>query len=150
MSPCSPLRALRRACDRAHPSLLQWTEICQGIWYPIGGFQRIVQTLGDIASSAKINPYPAKFHYGKEVKQVIHQDGRATGVLLADGTMVEADIVVVNADLAWAHNNLFTASSGVTDKVEADVTRAKGREQGKRDKLLNPRLANKLAKKPHS
>lgn len=53
--------------------------------------------------------------------------------MLANGETKHADAVVVNADLVWAHNNLFK-------KEGEKVTEEK----------LNPALAKKLLNKPHS
>nr|XP_019011290.1 uncharacterized protein I206_03387 [Kwoniella pini CBS 10737]OCF50071.1 hypothetical protein I206_03387 [Kwoniella pini CBS 10737] len=89
-------------------TLLQWTETCEGIWYPKGGFHSVVQSLVNISES-----HGAKYHFSTPVSQVIHDSkGRATGIKLEDGTTKEADVVVVNADLVWAHNNLFDKVGG--------------------------------------
>lgn len=107
-------------------SLLQWTETVEGIWYPRGGFHKVVESLVNIAESNN-----AKFHFSRPVSHVrVNPSGTATGIVLTDGTQVDADLVVVNADLAWAHGNLF---KGVGD-------------EGMRD----PRLAKRLEGKPHS
>ena len=110
---------------------MQWTETCEGIHYPRGGFHQVPQTLINIAES---QPTPAKFHYGAAVERVTYDSaGRATGVVLANGETKHADAVVVNADLVWAHNNLF--------KKEGENVA---------EERLNPALAKKLLNKPHS
>jgi phytoene desaturase (3,4-didehydrolycopene-forming) len=115
------------------PRLLQWTETCEGIWYPIGGFHRVVQSLIDIATSL---PNPAKFHYNAEVERVLYDaTGRASGIQLKNGEKKHADVVVVNADLVWAHNNLFKKDN---------------EEPAEQGVLKEPRLAKKLTDKPHS
>nr|XP_019044479.1 hypothetical protein I302_06390 [Kwoniella bestiolae CBS 10118]OCF23409.1 hypothetical protein I302_06390 [Kwoniella bestiolae CBS 10118] len=84
-------------------TLLQWTETCEGIWYPKGGFHSVVQSIVNISEK-----YGAKYHFSTPIASVIHDSrGRATGVKLENGEVKEADVVVVNADLVWAHNNLF-------------------------------------------
>jgi phytoene desaturase len=45
-----------------------------------------------------------------EVTRIEHRGGRATGVALADGGHLDADIVVCNADLTWAYEHLLDAS----------------------------------------
>ena len=86
-------------------TLLQWTETCEGIWYPKGGFHAVIQSIVDIAMSL---PNPAKFHFSSPVDQVLYdKDGKTTGIRLSNGEVKHADAVVVNADLVWAHNNLF-------------------------------------------
>nr|XP_018261260.1 uncharacterized protein I303_05696 [Kwoniella dejecticola CBS 10117]OBR83418.1 hypothetical protein I303_05696 [Kwoniella dejecticola CBS 10117] len=92
-------------------TLLQWTETCEGIWYPKGGFHAVVQSLVNISET-----HGAKYHFSTPVAQVLHNSkGRATGVRLDDGTIKEADVVIVNADLVWAHNNLFAKDGGRTE-----------------------------------
>ena len=41
-----------------------------------------------------------------EVKRIVVDDGRATGVELANGERIAADIVVSNADTAWTYRHL--------------------------------------------
>jgi len=57
--------------------------------------------------------YGTKFVYNTSVKQIIIDQStkRATGVELADGTKIQADAVVSNADLVWTYNNLLPPSS---------------------------------------
>ncbi|OCF30664.1 hypothetical protein I316_07712 [Kwoniella heveanensis BCC8398] len=87
-------------------TLLQWTETCEGIWYPKGGFHSVVQSLVNIAES-----HSAKFHYSSPVSSVTYnKSGKTNGVRLENGEWKAADMVVVNADLVWAHNNLFSLS----------------------------------------
>jgi phytoene desaturase (3,4-didehydrolycopene-forming) len=84
-------------------NLLQYTEIAQGIWYPIGGFNKVVQEIQKIAS----DKFEAKFHYGKGIHRIVCQGTEAKGVELQDGTFVEADIVISNADLVYTYSNLL-------------------------------------------
>lgn len=87
---------------------------------------QVVQSLINIATS-----HSAHFHFSHPVSHVrVNASGKANGVVFPDGTEASADVVVVNADLAWAHGNLFRDSKG----------------GGRRD----PRLARRLEGKPHS
>lgn len=100
-------------------------------YYPIGGFHRVPATLQSIAES-----HGAAFHFDSPVESVVTSpDGKVQGVRFADGTIDEADVVVVNADLAWAYNNLFTTGETTTEKKET---------------LLDESAARKLLAKPHS
>lgn len=49
------------------------------------------------------------FKYGTAVKRIVTRPGskQVEGVELADGTTIEADVVVSNADLVWTYNNLL-------------------------------------------
>jgi hypothetical protein len=82
-------------------------------------------------------------------------------VQLDSGEVSEADVVVVNADLVWAYNNLFT-KDGIAGQGTDEGQKGKGVEDGgvaegkvkevkegvKR--LLDPRRAKRLLGKPHS
>lgn len=85
-------------------SLLQYTELAEGIWYPRGGFHNILQALVNVSER-----FGVKYRLSTPVQQILTgPDGKAvTGVLLESGERIEADIVVVNADLVYAYSNLF-------------------------------------------
>lgn len=90
-------------------SLLQYTELAEGIWYPKGGFHAVLQALVNVSER-----FGVKYRLNTPVKQVLTgPDGKtATGLLLDSGERVDADIVVVNADLVYAYSNLFPQTSG--------------------------------------
>ena len=89
-------------------NLLQYTELAQGIWYPIGGYNKVVESYEQIA----IKKFGADFRYNSPVTSITQSaDGkRATGVTLASGEHIEADLVVSNADLLWTYENLLPAT----------------------------------------
>ncbi|KAH7126568.1 phytoene dehydrogenase [Dendryphion nanum] len=89
-------------------SLLQYTELAEGIWYPIGGFHRVVDALVDISKWAGV-----QYRMNTSVKRILLSEDKtwATGVLLENGDMIQADIVICNADLTYAYNNLLPATS---------------------------------------
>ncbi|KAI8370913.1 phytoene dehydrogenase [Blakeslea trispora] len=86
-------------------SLLQYTEFAEGIWYPRGGFNMVVQKLESIASKK----YGAEFRYQSPVAKIntVDKDKRVTGVTLESGEVIEADAVVCNADLVYAYHHLL-------------------------------------------
>ncbi|KZO98538.1 FAD/NAD(P)-binding domain-containing protein [Calocera viscosa TUFC12733] len=85
-------------------SLLQYTELTEGIWYPVGGFHKIVQALVNIAERNG-----AHFRLSTPVARVIlsHDGSRAIGVMTASGEELRADVVIINADLVWAYQHLL-------------------------------------------
>jgi phytoene desaturase len=83
-------------------AMLPATELMEGTLFPIGGMHRIVEKLADTAIDSGV-----KFHYNKSVVRIEISKNRATGILLADGTAVCADIIVVNADLPYAYRELL-------------------------------------------
>lgn len=89
-------------------SLLQYTELAEGIWYPKGGFHNVIAALVRIGERLGV-----KYHLSTPVSRITLDPGsrRATGVLLSNGESVSADVVIVNADLVYAYNNLLPPSS---------------------------------------
>jgi len=83
-------------------SLLQYTELADGVWFPIGGMYRIVESLASIAEG-----HGARFVYESPVKQITVEGNRATGVVLEDGSTRSADIVIANADLPYVYDQLL-------------------------------------------
>ncbi|EJT99290.1 phytoene desaturase [Dacryopinax primogenitus] len=102
-------------------SLLQYTELAQGIWYPIGGFHKIVSALIGIAER-----HGAVFRLSTPVERILlSADGRrAVGVRTAAGEELFADVLVVNADLVWAYEHLLppTAYSASLGKRNASCS----------------------------
>lgn len=86
-------------------SLLQYTELAEGIWYPVGGFHAVVAALVGIGVRLGV-----KYRLNTPVASVLTSvDGKiATGVILESGEILSADVVVINADLVYAYNNLFS------------------------------------------
>lgn len=74
-------------------NLLQYTEIAEGIWYPLGGFHKVVEQLEKIASKK----YDAKFIFNTGIKKIIIDNDVAKGVQLENGDIKYADIVICNA-----------------------------------------------------
>ncbi len=83
-------------------SLLQYTELADGVWFPIGGMYRIVESLTQIAEG-----HGVRFIYDAPVKQIAIEGNHATGVVLEDGSKMQADIVVANADLPYVYDKLL-------------------------------------------
>jgi len=83
-------------------SMMPYTELAHGVWYPKGGMYKLVEALTDIARQAGV-----EFVFKTGVKQVELNGKRARGVVLADGQQVQADVVVANADLPYVYQNLL-------------------------------------------
>lgn len=89
-------------------SLLQYTELAEGIWYPKGGFHSIIAALVRVGER-----YGVKYRLSTPISsiQLSPDNRRATGVILPSGETISADIVIINADLVYAYNNLLPSSS---------------------------------------
>jgi len=83
-------------------SLLSYTELAHGVWYPAGGMYSIVRWLAHLAGEAGV-----EFVYGADVARIDVAANQAQGVSLADGTRLDADAVLANADLAYVYEHLL-------------------------------------------
>ena len=92
-------------------SLLQYTELAEGIWYPKGGFHSVIAALVRVGER-----YGVTYRLSTSVSsiQLSPNSRRATGVVLDNGEAISADVVIINADLVYAYNNLLPHSSKAT------------------------------------
>jgi phytoene desaturase (3,4-didehydrolycopene-forming) len=97
-------------------SLLQYTELAEGIWYPIGGFHAVVQALVGICERLGVD-----VRLSTPVKQILlTADGsRATGVQLESGEVLHADVIVNNSDLVYAYNNLLPKQTAYAEDLSS-------------------------------
>jgi phytoene desaturase len=85
-------------------SLINALERLYGVHWAMGGTGRLVKGLVGL-----IEDLGGSLRTGAEVRRIQVTDGRATGVTLASGEFVPADIVVSNADTAWTYKHLIEA-----------------------------------------
>ena len=83
-------------------SLMPYSELVHGVWYPRGGMYAVVEALQAIASR-----HGVEFDLGVPVERILTGDGRVTGVHLADGRQRSADVIVANADLPYVYQRLL-------------------------------------------
>ena len=85
-------------------SLINALERRYGVHWAMGGTGMLVNGLVGL-----IEDLGGSLRTGAEVRRIDVTDGRATGVTLASGEHLPADIVVSNADTAWTYKNLIDA-----------------------------------------
>ena len=83
-------------------SLIHYLERRWGVHFPRGGTGALVQALGKLMREQGID-----IQLSKSVSQINIEDGRATGVLLDDGTTLTADRIICNGDPAFTYKNLI-------------------------------------------
>jgi len=83
-------------------SMLQYTELAEGVWYPEGGMTRIADALYDLAVERG-----AEVRFDAAVTQIEIQGQRAIGARMADGSSMSADVVLANADLPYVYAALL-------------------------------------------
>jgi phytoene desaturase len=93
-------------------SLLQYTELVGGVWFPVGGMYRVIESLTAIARASGV-----RFVYSAPVKQIQVAGNRATGVVLQDDSVLDADVIVANADLPYVYHDLLP-DTGAAKRLE--------------------------------
>lgn len=83
-------------------SLLQYTELAEGVWYPMGGMYAGIQSLVKVAEKLGV-----KFVYNSPVKKINVGKTKVESVIAADGKTYTADIFVGNADLPYIYKELL-------------------------------------------
>ena len=83
-------------------SLLPFTEVAGGLFFPMGGMHAMPRAIARLAEEMGV-----RFEYETSVASLIREDDRIAAVLLDDGSRREADIVLVNADLPYAYETLL-------------------------------------------
>jgi phytoene desaturase len=83
-------------------SLMQYSELEHGVWYPRGGMYHISETLVQAADNAGV-----EINLNSPVMKINLDGSRAAGVTLEDGERVQGDYVIANADLPYVYSQLL-------------------------------------------
>ena len=83
-------------------SLLQYTELADGVWFPKGGLYKVIEVFTAIAESLGV-----QFVYNAPVRRIDIEGGRASGITLENGEHLKADVVIANADLPYVYSELL-------------------------------------------
>jgi phytoene desaturase len=83
-------------------SMMSYTEMAHGVWYPKGGMYRVVEALMEVAHRAGV-----EFVFDTAVSLIELNGKSAKGVRLEDGQRLEADAVLANADLPYVYQDLL-------------------------------------------
>ena len=86
-------------------ALIHHLEREWGIWFAKGGTGAVVAALVRL-----FEELGGRLRLSAEVERILTERGRATGVRLVGGEEIPADVVVCNADVASAYQNLLPAS----------------------------------------
>jgi phytoene desaturase len=81
-----------------------FVEQAYGGWYVPGGLHRLGEAIRDRSVACG-----AELRLDTKVWRIATEGGRATGVWLADGSLLPADVVVANADAAQVYGTLVDA-----------------------------------------
>lgn len=83
-------------------SMMPYTELAHGVYYPRGGMYSVVEALVDLAHEAGV-----EFIFDSAVEKIDVNAARARGLTLENGQRLEADAVLANADLPYVYENLL-------------------------------------------
>ncbi|WP_455372003.1 phytoene desaturase [Limibacillus halophilus] len=92
----NPFRTTAYYCLIAH------LERAHGVHYAVGGTGALVRGLVEL-----IEGQGNRLRFGEEVEEILVEKGRARGVRLKGGEVLEAALVVSNADSAWTYSRLL-------------------------------------------
>lgn len=85
--------------------LIHFLERAYGVHFAMGGTGAVTAALGGLMKRQGI-----EIQLGTTVDSVVIENGRATGVRLENGTNLEADVVVSNADAAYLYRKMIPPS----------------------------------------
>lgn len=88
-------------------SMMPYTELTHGVWYPKGGMYQIAVELMCLAQQAGV-----EFVFNAEVEQIEVNGNHSTGVRV-NGEQLRADAILANADLPYVYQNLLKNDNNV-------------------------------------
>ena len=83
-------------------AVIPFVEQHFGGWYLDGGLYALARALESLAISRGV-----QIRTNAEVTRILTHDRHVTGVRLADGSEIDANAVVCNADVVWAYQHLI-------------------------------------------
>jgi phytoene desaturase len=93
-------------------SMMPYTELAHGVWYPRGGMYQIVEALMAIAEGAGV-----EFVFDTAVERIDVNCREVRGVVLEDGQRLAADAILANADLPHVYRDLLP-DDDLADRME--------------------------------
>lgn len=82
-------------------SMMPYTELAHGVYYPRGGMYKVVEALLSLAQQMGV-----EFLFNTKVERIRVAQNRAQGVV-AGGKLLKADAVLANADLPYVYRDLL-------------------------------------------
>lgn len=83
-------------------SMMPYTELAHGVWYPKGGMYSIVEALVELAHRAGV-----EFQFGASVDRIEVIGNEAQGIVLRDSRHIKCDVLLANADLPYVYRYLL-------------------------------------------
>ncbi len=83
-------------------AVIAYMDCVSGVFFPRGGMHAVPRALAAAAAAHGVD-----FRYSTRVERIEITHGRATAVVTDEGERIAADVVVVNADLPTAYDDLL-------------------------------------------
>jgi phytoene desaturase len=100
-------------------STIAFVEESFGAWHVKGGLGNLTTTVHQRAVDVGVT-----FHLNSPVASIQTTGNKASGVVLADGTIVAADAVIANADASLVYNKLITGHKRALKKARKNIANA--------------------------
>lgn len=100
-------------------STIAFVEESFGAWHVKGGLGQLTEKVYQRAIDVGVT-----FHLNSPVSAITTEGKKATGVILADGTVVHADAVVANADASLVYNKLVKGHKRTLRKARKNIEKA--------------------------
>lgn len=83
-------------------AMVPYVEQQFGVYHAHGGLSSVCEAMAKVVEEES-----GQINYGQAVKEIIVENGKAEGIRLKSGEKILADKVIINADFAYAMNNLI-------------------------------------------
>jgi phytoene desaturase len=100
-------------------STIAFVEESFGAWHVKGGLGQLTEKVYQRAVDVGV-----AFHLNSPVSAITTEGKKVTGVILADGTVVQADAVVANADASLVYNKLIKGHKRTLRKARKNIEKA--------------------------
>jgi phytoene desaturase len=100
-------------------STIAFVEESFGAWHVKGGLGNLAQQIHQRAQDVGV-----VFHLNSPVAQIKTVKGVTTGIVLASGENVDADVVIANADASLVYNKLISGNNRLLKTVRKNISKA--------------------------
>jgi len=100
-------------------STIAFVEESFGAWHVKGGLGNLALQIHQRATEVGVS-----FHLNSPVAQIKTIKGTVTGIVLASGENVEADVVIANADASLVYNKLISGNNRLLRTVRKNISKA--------------------------
>ncbi len=86
-------------------AMIHYLERQWGVHYSLGGTGALVAGMGEL-----LEELGGRIHLNSPVAEILTEKHRVTGLRLQSGTVIGADVIVSNADVAYTYRNLISSA----------------------------------------